>query len=73
MARIIFTVEGRGPFPLDMLRHDCCWPRDGMSAQNMDGCEDAVPRRVMLVTDITTPTPDRWRSFGWVVVEQRKE
>lgn len=20
-----FTVEGRGPFPIDMLRYDCCW------------------------------------------------
>lgn len=28
MARTYhFTVEGRGSFPVDMLRYDCCWPR----------------------------------------------
>ena len=26
------TVRFRGEFPVDMLRHDCCWPKTGEDA-----------------------------------------
>ena len=32
----VFVVEGKGAFPIDMLRYDACWPkREGYSAEIM--------------------------------------
>ncbi len=69
-----FTVEGSGEFPLDMLRYDKCWP---MRCIDVDKIEQPLggwsTRRVRLVTHVRTgqswPTIDRWRSFGWRVIE----
>lgn len=74
---IKFTVIGRGTFPVDMLRYDECFPRDSQSAYaiiNENG-DDGTPRghrTVTLVTHKHFITPERWRSFGWVVKENRQ-
>ena len=32
---VTFKVKGYGPFPVDMLRYDCCYPRSSESVSNM--------------------------------------
>lgn len=72
MAKIAsFTVQGRGRFPVDMLRYDSAWPRDGASAESILVSEDGEARKVRLnlVPGYTYPTRARWSSFGWTVIE----
>lgn len=60
-----FTVEGSGSFPIDMLRHDACWPATSKDAFCL---EDGSSRRIVLRTDWAhAPTIGRWNSFGWRV------
>jgi hypothetical protein len=72
-----FTVQGRGYFPLDMLRHDCCWPTTSSDAAAMaydprfESDRRAV-RTVNLSYNIGTVTDERWRSFGWIVTKEPK-
>jgi hypothetical protein len=76
-----FTVEGRGDFPLDMLRFDECWPADGDSAINLikKDKEDRAPgettfRQVHLRTGQSRNIhPKRWDSFNWKVVKAISE
>jgi len=74
---VLFTVAGRGVFPMDMLRQDQAYPRsenDALAAQ----CE-SMHRKVILARDDAPmnwcPTLDRWKSFGWEVlsVDEVKE
>jgi len=67
-----FTVEGIGKFPVDMLRYDMCWPKTQQDAINLTPLEPhvgyTVKRQVTLVgIKDTSPTVDRWASFGWEV------
>lgn len=68
-----FTVEGRGEFPMDMLRRDRCDAADEASRTALEATYDNggdIGRRcVTLATDERLITEDRWRSFGWPVVE----
>jgi hypothetical protein len=73
--RFTFTVEGRGQFPVDMLRYDCCWPASeahdspAIALTLNDGDAYFKPRRVVLSTHYdNAPTIGRWKSFTWVVV-----
>lgn len=74
---VLFTVAGRGVFPLDMLRRDQAYPRSESDAV-MAQCE-RNHRKVMLARDDAPmnwcPTLDRWKSFGWEVlsVDEVKE
>lgn len=64
---VTFKVKGGGEFPFDMLRKDCCFPRNEkdsylMAAQGI--------RTVTLDAHWTDsgkfePNYDRWESFGW--------
>ena len=56
-----YTVYGSGTFPLDMLRHDQCWPTDG------GGLEPSREKRTVYLASYRAPTNDRWSSFGWIV------
>lgn len=66
-----FTVEGKGTFPIDMLRYDSCWPasegRDvpEISLSAIQGRQHQ--HRVTLI-GLREPTVGRWESFGWRVV-----
>lgn len=75
-----FTVEGQGPFPIDMLRYDQCWPKS--EGEDTGVIEQSIrsrpprqapqggwpPYRVTLETDSeSAPTYGRWESFGWKV------
>ena len=69
----LFTVEGDGPFPVDMLRQDQCWParRRDTLAITMSG-DHATPtphRQVVLATsNHKAPSLKLWRSKGWRVI-----
>lgn len=74
----IYTVEGTGEFPIDMLRYDTCVPvheGDAIQIQRTFG-EDRgkfdEPRRVRIrkysFLAEAKLTDERWRSFGWKVV-----
>lgn len=63
-----YIVSGRGPFPLDMLRYDSCWPTSSDDVALMDGHGN----RSISMTGISEPTEERWVSFQWVVLEQGK-
>lgn len=69
MAKIYeFTVEGRGPFPLDMLRYDSCWPASRDAVVNM---EDTRDMRQVRLRSYNQPTLARWNSFCWGVERHR--
>jgi len=40
-----FTVRGRGAFPLEMLRHDCCFPK---STEDADKIDDSIRNYVFV-------------------------
>ena len=68
-----FTVNGRGAFPLDMLRYDRAWPADGdavdaISIAFNDPDARAIRRVTLRTSDELNVTPARWGSFGWPVI-----
>jgi hypothetical protein len=74
MYSIQFTVEGRGAFPVDMLRYDCCFPDDQGSAMRIQigarqGDSYSVKLSIFARTKAVAPTTARWQSFGWRVTE----
>lgn len=63
---MFFQVTGNGVFPFDMLRKDCCFPRNEEDSYNLI----AKGHRTIILeaawTDFrTNPTFGRWASFGW--------
>lgn len=67
------VVEGKSPFPLDMLRLDCCYPIaevDSWAMKAAVGVESVTPLRVGLYLRSASrkPSVDRWASFGWRVM-----
>lgn len=77
-----FRVVGRGDFPMDMLRYDSCWPKDSESASEMhfdflkgEAAYHAWREQLRLVSLRTVsnqPTPARWQSMGWIVVNEHQ-
>lgn len=71
MAKVFIQtidVEGMGEFPLDMLRHDFCFPySESDSAKIRETHRDKRIVRILRFTfdKAKQPTYDRWRSFGW--------
>lgn len=72
-----FTVEGSGPFPIDMLRYDHCWPEteQSSSGQIYDSFisrRKNFPRYKIALVGVMPPTRARWESFGWKLIDERK-
>lgn len=65
-AAITFDVEGRGDFPLDMLRYDLCWPATEDDSRLVAHAVRTADRPVRL-RGLKLPTVARWASFGWKV------
>lgn len=69
------TVEVRGPFPVDMLRYDSCYPASGEDANAIAHSFARRPRepyRVVvraLSQSKTHWTWARWASFGVAVTQ----
>jgi len=66
MKLYIYTVEGSGNFPWDMLRYDACWPARMVDVNNLQW-STMRERRLVLLRSIRAPTIDRWKSYGWDV------
>lgn len=69
-----FTVRGKLPFPLDMLRYDAAFPRDTDDALAIQATFDPFSGPVTVTLNRaarpgTRPTVGRWRSFGWEVLD----
>lgn len=70
----MFTVEGRGRFPISMLRFDECWPTSDADAYSIEcshNINDSAGRKwkVTLSTDNHhAPTEGRWDSFNVKVI-----
>jgi hypothetical protein len=65
------VVEGRGEFPIDMLRYDSACPdteNDSIAMKSID------PRRIHLrrFSIGREPSHGRWESFGWKVISDKK-
>ena len=65
-----YYVTGRGQFPLDMLRHDDCWPATSSDAALIDK-EDYKEHRSILMHSYHEPTVARWQSFVWSVGKEK--
>lgn len=76
-----FKVEGKWPFPIDMLRYDMCWPYRSKDSANIEASIRPLERlpdgsysthltcTVMLQTFHNVElTKSRWLSFMWRVV-----
>lgn len=76
MYRWRAVAQGRGYFPIDMLRYDECWPaREGQLSVGHARPSDP-PQTVELAaysdSRARSPfTPERWASFGWRLTEAR--
>lgn len=64
------TVHGKGAFPLDMLRHDRCFPHTQRDVLDLSASiTGRDPGYVVTVTKCSARkedgfTPERWASFG---------
>jgi hypothetical protein len=72
---VMFTVEGGGTFPIDMLRYDACYPASEADSYATEWNVGDGLRRVTLKHRVTKdeclnhyPTEDRWKSFTWNIV-----
>lgn len=62
-------VEGRGIFPLDMLRYDNCFPARQEDVSLIEHNRDQRQIELASVRDrLWDATEGRWASFGWPVV-----
>lgn len=69
-------ATGKGPFPIDMLRYDRCFP-----LREQDAAEISLSHQEYLLRKEEEPiylvkfsadkkfsfTPERWKSFGWEI------
>ncbi|HTE37507.1 MAG TPA: hypothetical protein VK634_19765 [Reyranella sp.] len=71
---IKFVVEGRGQFPIDMLRYDQCYPdSQDDSAAIGDGYVGSTRRAVLCTDNVNMnwqPNVARWASFNWRVLSE---
>jgi len=70
-----FIVEGTGHFPTDMLRYDGCYPatQEDVTKLDWEVHDGLKPRRITLRcrgAKESGPSVERWKSFGWPVVNQ---
>jgi len=70
MHYISARVTGSGPFPLDMLRYDSCWPA---RPEDVIALLSKEQRTVLIARWSCSKTggwkPARWQSFGWTLEE----
>ena len=75
MPQQVFTVEGTGHFPFDMLRYDGCYPSTETDTGRMLASDSDVPRVITMARYVNgrreQPTTARWKSFGWRVLESQ--
>lgn len=65
-----YKVVGTGNFPVDMLRYDACWPAktsDAIEIATSFDRHNNMEDRLVTIGSHKEPTPDRWKSFGWII------
>lgn len=68
---VTFQVQGRGSFPIDMLRYDSACPsheNDSHAIDRHDGERVVTLRRFTKDRAKFSSSPARWASFGWPIV-----
>jgi hypothetical protein len=70
----VFTVEGSGQFPIDMLRRDRAYPVSEEDADKIEGFQSRRRQVELAITFDTRhlggqPTVGRWKSWDWPVIE----
>mgnify|MGYP001613391845 CR=1 FL=1 len=73
--RTEITVQGKGPFPIDMLRYDDCTPATEVNARHIqrsyerEAWKEATQIELHRFSfDGRKATTARWASFGWKVI-----
>lgn len=69
-----FKVQGRGHFPIDMLRYDSCFPYSGTDSGEIQSRLERRPAEGVIELGAYhnknwKPTTGRWDSFLWKVIE----
>lgn len=64
-----YDVRGRGTFPTDMLRYDCCWPCTEAGALYIIVSVHYPEESLIRIVSYKPPTIARWKSFGWTVLK----
>lgn len=70
---ITFRVEGKGCFPVDMLRYDNAWPATSDDAATIGSLLSGdIPPGHLTQVELRGArcTPGRWQSFGWKVIRE---
>jgi len=78
VTETLFTVKGRGAFPIDMLRYDCAWPVTPIGVELIEESISGANRELgtnkwaVVLTSVrpNVPTVARWESFGCKIVEE---
>lgn len=72
----VYTVRGRGAFPIDMMRYDRSYPYSEENSIRIQKSLTNVEREEFEVTLIRLNAPSnwnpgavRWSSFCWTVIE----
>jgi hypothetical protein len=72
--KVVYSVIGRGHFPVDMLRYDNAIPTKeedaGKIAPSKWADESAFDIRKVELKSEFYPTNGRWESFGWRVLPE---
>lgn len=69
----LFIVEGKGSFPIDMLRYDGCVPERACDSLLIEASirHESIEGAIHL-RGPRSPEKDRWNSFGWVVTGEER-
>ncbi len=65
-------VRGHGPFPIDLLRRELCWPRatwDSLSIIESLRCFHLSKNYTITLTGLKMPVIMLWRECGYCVVK----
>lgn len=67
-------VVGSGPFPIDMLRYDCCSPATEEDSHLIErSMEGWTKWEVCVKSELKREwTAGRWQSFGWSIFPMEK-
>jgi hypothetical protein len=73
MTSTLTLVNRKGnPFPIDMLRYDCCWPKTQNDAAKILLTFSGIASIDTVITVQSDKkrqwTLVRWASFGWTLV-----
>ena len=69
--RSVITVTGTGEFPIDMLRHDSCYPFSEADSHLITKSDRRAIVLVRCSVNDGPATVKRWESFGWAIIGEK--